>query len=149
VKHLHTEIVIDAPPTAVWAVLSDLAGHPGWNPFLVSISGRLAPGERLRVTLSPPGARRMTMRPVVTEVAADRVLEWWGHLGFRGVFDGRHRFELFPHGTGTRLVQSEVFTGALVPLLSRSLDAGTAAGFALMNAALKAEAEQRLAAAAA
>jgi hypothetical protein len=149
VKHLHTDIVIDAPPSAVWAVLSDLAGHAGWNPFLVGMSGRLAPGERLRVTLSPPGGRRMTMRPVVTEVTPDQALEWWGHLGFRGVFDGRHRFELFPHGTGTRLVQSEVFTGVLVPFLSRSLDAGTAAGFALMNAALKSQVEQRLAGAAA
>jgi hypothetical protein len=148
VKHLHTEIMIDAPPSAVWAVLSDLSGHTRWNPFLVSLSGRLAPGQRLSVTLSPPAGRRLTIRPVVTEVAPDRVLEWWGHLGFRGVFDGRHRFELFPHGTGTRLVQSEVFTGALVPFLSRSLDAGTATGFALMNAALKYQVEQRLATAA-
>jgi hypothetical protein len=40
----------------------DLAGHAGWNPFLVGMSGRLVPGERLRVTLSPPGGRRLTMQ---------------------------------------------------------------------------------------
>ena len=80
-KRLHTELVIDAPPSEVWAVLSDLAGHAAWNPFLLAMSGRLAPGERLSVTLSSPGGRRMTMRPVVTEVTPDRVLEWCGHLG--------------------------------------------------------------------
>ena len=39
-------------------------------------------------------------------------------------------------------MQNETFTGALVPLLARSLDRDTAAGFALMNAALKTRAEQ-------
>ena len=83
------------------------------------------------------------MKPVLTEVANARVLEWWGHLGVRGIFDGRHRFELHPAGSGTRFVQSETFTGALVPLVARSLDRGTAAGFALMNSALKDRAEQQ------
>jgi hypothetical protein len=84
------------------------------------------------------------MKPVLTEVAKARVLEWWGHLGVRGIFDGRHRFELHPENGATRLVQRETFTGALVPLMARSLDRGTAAGFALMNAALKARVEQRV-----
>ena len=35
------------------------------------------------------------------------------------------------------------FTGLLVPVFARSLDAHTAAGFGLMNAALKARAEHR------
>ena len=76
-------------------------------------------------------------------MASGEVLEWWGHLGVRGLFDGRHRFELHAAGRGTRLVQSEIFTGVLVPLVARSLDRGTAAGFALMNSALKAHAENQ------
>jgi hypothetical protein len=44
---------------------------------------------------------------------------------------------------GTRLMQSEAFTSLLVPVFARSLDAHAAAGFGLMNAALKARAEQR------
>ena len=142
-KHLHTEIQIEADPAAVWAILTDLDRYPDWNPFLVAASGSLSLGERLRVTLSPPDTRPITLRPTVTELRPGRVLEWWGHLGVRGVFDGRHRFELHPGGTGTRLVQRETFTGLLVPLLSRSLDGPTAAGFALMNDALRARAEGR------
>jgi hypothetical protein len=141
-KQLHTEVLIEAAPEAVWAVLTDFARYGDWNPFLVAAAGVAEQGERLTVTLAPPGGRRITMKPVLTEVANTQVLEWWGHLGVRGIFDGRHRFELHPENGATRLVQSETFTGALVPLMARSLDRGTAAGFALMNTALKARVEQ-------
>lgn len=140
-KQLHTEIQIAAPPAEVWTALTDFERHADWNPFLVSVEGEAAPGARLRVTLAPPGARRITMRPTVTEVVPGRVLEWWGHLGVRGIFDGRHRFELHPSGTGTRLVQRETFTGVLVPFMARMLDGPTATGFALMNDALRDRAE--------
>jgi hypothetical protein len=140
-KQLHTEIQIAASPAEVWAVLSDFDGHATWNPFLVAVDGEAEAGARLHVTLAPPGGRRIAMRPTVTEVVPERVLEWWGHLGVRGIFDGRHRFELHPSGTGTRLVQRETFTGVLVPFLARMLDGPTAAGFALMNEALRDRAE--------
>ncbi|MGH2735621.1 MAG: SRPBCC domain-containing protein, partial [Actinomycetota bacterium] len=56
----------------------------------------------------------------------------------KGLFDGEHRFTLEPtNGGGTRVVQGERFSGALVPLLRRSLDDGTLAGFRAMNEALK------------
>jgi hypothetical protein len=141
-KQLHTEIQIEADPAVVWAVLTDFDRYPDWNPFLVDVRGGTEPGGRLLVTLSPPGGRRITMRPTVTELVPARVFEWWGHLGVRGIFDGRHRFELTASGTGTRLVQRETFTGLLVPLLTKSLDGPTAAGFALMNEALRARAER-------
>ncbi len=63
------------------------------------------------------------------------VFEWLGHLLVPGVFDGRHRFELFPTATGTRLVQSESFSGLLVRPLRRWLDVSTREGFEAMNAA--------------
>ena len=141
-KQLHTEVLIEASPEQVWAVLTDFAHYGDWNPFLVSVAGVPQQGERLNVRLAPPGGRQITLKPVLTEVVTGQVLEWWGHLGVRGIFDGRHRFELHPAGAGTRLVQGEIFTGALVPLMARTLDRGTAAGFALMNAALKARAER-------
>jgi hypothetical protein len=143
-KQLRTEVLIEASPEAVWAVLTDFAHYGDWNPFLVDVAGSPEQGERLKVTLAPPRGRRITMKPVLTEVASSRVLEWWGHLGVRGVFDGRHRFELHPENGATRLIHSELFTGALVPLMARSLDRGTAAGFALMNSAIKARVEQRV-----
>jgi hypothetical protein len=143
VKQLDTDIEIDAAPARVWSVLSDLERYHEWNPFIVEAHGSVEEGARLRVRMAPPGGRAATLKPTVTAVESERVLEWWGHVGVRGVFDGRHRFELHPSNGGTRLTQSETFTGLLVPIFARSLDAHTAAGFGLMNTALKARAEQR------
>ena len=142
-KRLHTEVLIDASPAEVWAVLTDFARYREWNPFMVDAAGVPEKGTRLRVTLAPPGGRRITLKPAVTVVTDGEALEWWGHLGVRGLFDGRHRFELRSAGRGTRLVHSEVFTGVLVPLVARTLDRSTTEGFALMNAALKARAERK------
>jgi hypothetical protein len=84
----------------------------------------------------------MTIKPAVTAVEPARTFEWLGHLGVRGVFDGRHRFELHatPSG-GTRVRHSEQFAGLLVRLLRKSLDTQTKSGFEGMNAALKTRAE--------
>lgn len=134
---ISTTIDIEAPPEAVWEVLVDLDRHTDWNPFIISASGDVAAGNRLDLRMQPPGGRGMRFRPRVT-VADGHVLEWLGHLGVRGLFDGRHRFELHPTpGGGTRLVHGETFTGILVRLLARSLDGGTRAGFEQMNAALR------------
>ena len=142
-KYMTSEIIINATPEEVWAVLVDLDSYPEWNPYIVKAIGTATKGGRLAVTLSPPGSRRTTLKPTVTELRSGEVLEWWGHVGFRGIFDGRHRFEVHPDDGGTRLTQSETFTGALVPFVARSLNRGTAAGFTVMNEALKARVEQR------
>src|SRR5688572_2335739 len=102
-KHLHTEIVIDAPPERVWAVLTDFERYAEWNPFVQAVQGELTEGGRLRVRLVPPGGRAITMRPRVTAMDPGVAFEWLGHLGVAGIFDGRHRFELRPTVGGTVL----------------------------------------------
>lgn len=139
---LHTEITIDAPPEAVWEVLTDLERYADWNPFIVASEGRVAVGERLVNRMQPPGGRAMTFKPTVTEVEPGRTFEWLGRLGLPRVFDGRHRFELRPTPSGgTALVHSEHFEGILVRLMRSSLDTATKAGFEAMNDALKTRAE--------
>ena len=91
--------------------------------------------------MQQPGRKPITFRPTVTEVIPGSVFEWLGHLGVRGTFDGRHRFELEESDGGTRLTHSETFTGIIVPLLFRVLEKGTRAGFEAMNAALKTRVE--------
>ncbi len=86
----------------------------------------------------------MTFRPRVTVVESTRVFEWLGRLGLPRIFDGRHRFELEPTPTGTRLTQSEDFRGGLVRFMRSSLDSVTLQGFEAMNAALKVRAEARV-----
>ena len=139
---LRTEIEIDAPVEAVWETLTDLTAYPEWNTFIVSAEGRAAVGERLTNHLQPPRGRAMTFKPTVTVVEPTVAFEWLGRLGMPGIFDGRHRFDLAPSANGgTRLMQSEQFSGILVRFVRRSLDTQTIAGFEAMNAALKARVE--------
>jgi hypothetical protein len=104
-------------------------------------AGTVAVGERLTNRLEPPGGKAMTFRPTVTQVHDGRVFEWLGRLGLPGLFDGRHRFELVPNGDGTRLMQTERFSGVLVPFMTKGLYTKTRAGFEAMNTALKTRAE--------
>ena len=139
-KIVVTHLTIDA----VWATLTDLDRFHTWNPFITSAAGTLSVGERLTLTIQPPGRRPMEFSPTVTAVEDPHYVEWIGHLGFPGVFDGRHSFTLTPTASGhTLLQQSETFTGALVGFTGSML-AHTRSGFIAMNDALAAEASQRL-----
>ncbi len=87
----------------------------------------------------------MSFAPTVTAVDEGRNLEWLGHLGVPGLFDGRHSFTLEPVDPDrTRLTQAERFTGCLVPFTGGLLRR-TATGFAAMNHAIAAEAVARFA----
>ena len=138
-----TEIQIDAPATDVWAALMDFDAYAEWNPFIIEIEGEQALGGRLRGVIKPEGARATTFRPTVTAFEQGRTFEWLGHLGVKGIFDGRHRFELHENGSGTRLVQLESFSGLLSGVIMRMIGSGTEAGFEAMNAALKERVESQ------
>lgn len=139
---IETSIGIAADAGRVWAILTDFAAMPAWNPFITGISGDLEPGGRLSVDIKPPGGRGMRFKPTVLAAEPGRELRWRGRLLLPGLFDGEHYFVIEPLGPGRiRLTHGEVFSGLLVGLLGGTLSA-TEAGFRLMNEALKARAEQ-------
>lgn len=126
----------------MWAVVTDFAAYPEWNPFIRSISGELHEGAKLEVRIEPPGARAMTFKPTLRAVEVSRELRWLGRLLLPGVFDGEHSLRIEPLGNGrSRLVQSETFSGLLVGFFKGTL-AKTEAGFEQMNTALKTRVEQ-------
>jgi len=139
---LRTEIEIDAPPSAVWDILSDFPRYGEWNPFIPHIAGELRVGAKLEVVLAPPGGNEMTFRPKVLVVDPGRELRWRGHLLVPGLFDGEHFFRLSEARPGlTRLAHGEDFKGVLVRLARKALT-NTARGFVFMNQALKRRAEE-------
>jgi hypothetical protein len=71
----------------------------------------------------------------VTVVEPDRAFVWLGTLVVSHIFDGAHRFELEPidDARRTRFVQSERFSGILLPLARRSVLPATLRGFEAMN----------------
>ncbi|XVH30473.1 SRPBCC family protein [Haloferacaceae archaeon DSL9] len=139
---VETAVRIDAPPGIVWGIVTEFESYSEWNPFVTRVTGQPILGSRLRVRIEPPGGRAMAFKPRVVDVEPDRSLAWLGSLLVPGLFDGRHEFLLEPLADGgTKFVQRESFSGALVGLLlNRSK---LTAGFEAMNDALKTRAEAR------
>lgn len=135
-KIITTHLTLDSPVEDVWETLTTLPAYGEWNPFITSASGMLALGERLDLTIHPPGGRPMRFKPWITAVEPHRYVEWLGRLVVPGIFDGRHSFTLTPLAGGrTLLQQSETFSGALVPI-SGGILTRTSEGFEVMNQAL-------------
>lgn len=140
-RHIDTEILIQASPQRVWQVLTDFAAYPEWNPFIVSLQGTAEWGQRLRVKIRTGEGKEHVFKPVVLQATPPTRLRWLGRLGLPGLFDGEHDFELEPRGEATLLHQRETFQGYLVPVLWRTVEPATRAGFEAMNRELKARAE--------
>lgn len=133
---------IDAPPEAVWAVLTDLARYPEWNPRFVEATGDLAVGQRLTLRSTGPDGRRVTTHPRVTAVTPDEELRWAGRPAGMppGLLSAEHSFTLKPGNGGTLVLQREAVRGFMVRFSGRLLDRAEAGGRAL-NGALKARVE--------
>jgi hypothetical protein len=140
-KEITSAIDIEATPQRVWEVVTDFESYPEWNPFIRRASGRPEQGARLEVRIEPPGGRGMTFKPTVLAAEPERELRWLGHLLLPRIFDGEHSFRIEPIGDDrVRFAQAERFTGALVPIFSKTLEQ-TRRGFEQMNQALKRRAE--------
>jgi hypothetical protein len=134
---------IARPADVVWAILIDTASHGRWNPFIVSFAGTIETGQRLDVQLQLPERKPQGMHPKVIEVEPGRSFTWLGHVGFPGVLDGRHRFEVRSTGPDScEFVQFERLSGALFPAFGSMMKTKTPQAFVAMNDALRAEAER-------
>ncbi|WP_224333929.1 SRPBCC domain-containing protein [Haloprofundus halobius] len=113
-KHVHTSIDIEAPPSIVWEVLTDFDAYHEWNPYITEASGEVGEGETVEIRVEPTGRRSSRLKCEVTNVVAERRLQWVGSLRVPGLFTGRHTFELEPLGDDrTRLVNREEVSGLL------------------------------------
>ncbi len=140
-EELTSEIEIDAPPETVWRVLTDFDAYSEWNPIEIEMKGQPIVGTVLEHTSRLPGNRPMQFRPTLVEVEPERALAWEGRLFLPRLFDVRHRFALQRLSEGrTRLRQSELFWGVLIPFVGGTLRK-TQEAFDIANSAIKARAE--------
>ncbi len=126
---------IDAPPERVWTLLTDASGFPRWNSTVTSITGDIAAGERLAITV--PVSDR-TFKVTVAEFDAPRRMVWSD--GRAPMFRGVRVYTLEPRGDGTRFTMAETFRGLMVPMIARTLP-DFAPVFERYASDLKAEAE--------
>jgi hypothetical protein len=136
---LEASIQINATPQRVWAVLTDQAAYPDWNPFIVSSSGRIKVGATLTNRMHD-ATGDTTFNPTVEVVEPGRELRWIGKVGPGGIFDGEHTFTIRQVRPGVVLfTQREDFTGVAVPFYRHWLHADTLPMFRAMDAALARE----------
>lgn len=136
-EEIHTSIGIEAPASSVWKLLTDFAGYPKWNPFITRIAGELKLGSRIDADIIFSGGKTVTINPTIVGLESERELSWRGRIG-SGLFTSEHRLEIRPV-THNRvvLVQVEKFTGPVVSIVAKRLDATLRRSFEEMNAAVK------------
>jgi hypothetical protein len=139
---IKTETVINAPADRVWAEMTDFTSFPSWNPFVREASGRLEPGEQLKIRLQLD-RMKMTFKPRVTVVDPGRELRWLATLGRPGVFDVDRAFQIEPRDEGVLFVMSEECTGWLTPVMfATNLEAQLYRGYDAFNEALRKRVEE-------
>jgi hypothetical protein len=140
---IKTETVINAPAERVWAEMTDFPSFPDWNPFVREATGRLEPGEKLKIRLRLDHGMKMTFRPQVTVVEPNRELRWLATLGRPGVFDVDRAFQIEPRDGGVLFVMSEECTGWLTPVMfATNLEAQLYRGYDAFNEALRRRVEE-------
>lgn len=139
-RNVCTEILINAPRSAVWRVLVDVPGYNRWNPFLTYRGGEVKEGATLLLDVHLPGAWVTPTQVRVLTVNPEQELVWLGHfLNIPHLIDGYHSFQLMKHGEDqTKMVQKEHFEGFLLPFfLGWFTEIKIKKGMERMNPALK------------
>jgi hypothetical protein len=118
-KAYDAQSTIQASPEAIWAILTDGAGYSKWDSGVVSVEGRIAPGETIKVVSSANPGRTFPVK--VTEFVPGKKMVWSGGMPL-GLFKGVRTFTLTPDGNGaTRFHVREEYTGPLLPMIWRSI----------------------------
>ena len=119
-KEYITTIFIYAAPESVWAILTNGAAYPDWNPEIVAIEGAMRRGVRItaHVRLGDGAIRRVGQRVQVFD--PPHRMEWVGGLPF-GLFVGRREFTLTSVRTGTEFRMHVYMSGLLSPLILKSV----------------------------
>ncbi len=129
---------IAADAETVWAVLTDGDAYTSWDSGVIGLEGRIAEGEKLKVTSSANPGRAFPVE--VVELDRPRRMVWQGGMPL-GLFKGVRTFSLEPAATGTRFHTREEYSGPLAPLIGRSIP-DLQPSFDQFAAGLKARAER-------
>ena len=125
---------INASPADVWRVLIDFEAYTEWNPFIINAKIN---EDNLTITTHPPGDKARSFSPILTKFIANRELKWVGKVGSECILRAEHSFELEEITPDrTRLVQSEIFSGALTCIMGEQQRLNIQRGFEAMNTAL-------------
>lgn len=108
-KSVRAELIIQADPGEVWAVLTDPASYPDWNPILVTVEGEFTEGATLSVGMKSPDGSVTEVKPTVKKLVPNSEINQYG--GIPGVLTFDHTWKLAAAAEGTRVTQFEEYRG--------------------------------------
>ncbi|WP_419907775.1 SRPBCC family protein [Hoeflea sp.] len=108
-KTFHVETMIPAPPSAIWAVLTDTSAYKDWNPVFVEVEGQYTTGARVKNLVREPDGGTLEIEAKVVKLEPERELRQRG--GVPGLLTFEHQWLLVPVEGGTQVIQHEVDRG--------------------------------------
>lgn len=118
-KSFRTTLLIDAPTSRVWSLLTDLPEWPRWNTTVDKVEGSIGLGSRVTVYAKASPGRAFPL--TVSELVPQQRMVWRGGMPL-GLFTGTRTYTLSPQpGNGVEFAMAEVFAGWLAPLITRSI----------------------------
>lgn len=136
-REFRARTTIEATPEAIWAILTDAASYPEWDPYCERIEGRIAPGEKLKAYSKLAPGRAFAVK--VMRFEPQQAMTWEAGMPL-GLFKGVRSFELTPKGDVVEFSVGEVFSGPMLALIGKSLP-DMSEPFEEFAAGLKARAE--------
>jgi uncharacterized protein YndB with AHSA1/START domain len=109
---------IHAQPEQVWSVLVDAASWPNWDSGVESVDGTIELDRK--ITIRSAAAPGRSFPVAVTVLDAPRTLVFAGGMPL-GLFRGVRTYTLTPDGDGTRFTTREEYSGAMLPMIWRSM----------------------------
>jgi hypothetical protein len=129
-KQYTTSAQIGAPLDRVWSILTDAPGYERWNPEILAVRGRFAPGEtikaRVKVKAGPnkTAIRDVGLRITLFEPPAvswrQARMEWTGGLPL-GLFTGKRTLTLTPKSGITEFRMDLHMSGPMCGMIIRTL----------------------------
>jgi hypothetical protein len=118
-RYFEATSTIAASPEAVWAVLSDGSGWPGWDSGVDAVEGRIAMGETIKIRSQAAPGRTFPVK--VTRFDPPGHLRFSGGMPL-GLFRGVRTYEVTGgSGGGATFRMREEYSGPLLPLIWRSM----------------------------
>ncbi len=108
-KTVHTELVVPATPTEVWAVITDASSYAAWNPVFVKVEGSYEVGSTMQYAMKDASGNTTDVTSTVVRSEPGVELNQFG--GMRGVITFDHHWILEPVDGGTRVTQHEEYRG--------------------------------------
>ena len=141
-KTITTSIDIQAPIEKVWSALMAFDQYNGWNP-IVKAKGKAYLGEEIELTMkiTNDNKKEMNYRATIVELTPCTYFRFRAKMMAGFMFTNDKIYEFSQSGDTTTLTHSETFSGLMVGMFWKKLEAGVPDMLNATNQALKAKLE--------